>query len=64
MRIREWLRRRRERKNVELVELVAKQKQARDAAPDNRYFLTNESPHQRAVDQAILNYFPSGDDRE
>jgi len=64
MRIREWLRQRRARKNAELVALVEKHKQARDAAPDKRYFLADESPHARAGDQALLSYFNSEDDRE
>jgi len=64
MRITDWIRRRRERKAAELVELVEKKKQARDAAPGKQYYLTEESPHQRAVDQTILSYFPSEDDRE
>ena len=64
MRIREWIRRRRERKAAELVEFVEKQKQARDAAPDKRYFLTEEAPRQRGQDQALLNLYPAEDDRE
>jgi hypothetical protein len=64
MRVVVWLRQRRERKNAELIELAEKQKQARDAAPNRDYFLSEESPHQRGRDQETLIYFPVDDGRE